>query len=226
MSTAPVLVIGMHRSGTSCLAGCLEDLGLSMGDIITEAPHNAKGNRENPRLWDVHDAVLARVDAAWDRPPLQPVVWTQAERSALSAVLADYDGLDAPWGCKDPRATVLLDGWLEVVPEVRLVASIRNPLAVAGSLQRRDGFDLPTSLGLWSAYNRLVRDWSRRVDIAVIDYDDPDYAGRVGMIATGLGLEAKGPLVFREDGLNHNSVTDQPPAEVAALWDELQGLAA
>ena len=37
MKRPPVAVIGMHRSGTSCLAGCLEDLGLNLGDVITEA---------------------------------------------------------------------------------------------------------------------------------------------------------------------------------------------
>ena len=98
MKLSPVAVIGMHRSGTSCLAGCLEDLGLSLGDVVTSAPHNKKGNRENPRFWPVHDAVLARVGAAWDNPPTEPVAWTAQERADLRAVLADYDALPLPWG--------------------------------------------------------------------------------------------------------------------------------
>ena len=50
--TAPVAIVGMHRSGTSCLAGCLEDLGLTLGKVNRAAPHNLKGNNENPRFWD------------------------------------------------------------------------------------------------------------------------------------------------------------------------------
>ena len=48
--TQPIVILGMHRSGTSCLAGCLEELGLHLGTVITSAPHNKKGNRENPEL--------------------------------------------------------------------------------------------------------------------------------------------------------------------------------
>lgn len=98
MSKAPVAVIGMHRSGTSCLAGCLENLGLRLGDVNTAAPHNKRGNRENPRFWPIHDAVLARVGASWDNPPSEPVAWTASEIADLRAVLADYEDLPVPWG--------------------------------------------------------------------------------------------------------------------------------
>ncbi len=156
MTASPVVVIGMHRSGTSCLAGCLQDLGLNLGEVNTAAPHNKKGTREDPRLWVVHDAVLTRVGAAWDRPPIEPVVWTADEKSALRRVLADYETVSHPWGFKDPRATVLLDGWLEVLPDLRLAASFRHPLAVAGSLAARNGFSQDQSLAIWAVYNRAV----------------------------------------------------------------------
>lgn len=42
-----VLILGMHRSGTSCLAGSLQEAGLYLGEVNTAAPHNAKGNRES-----------------------------------------------------------------------------------------------------------------------------------------------------------------------------------
>jgi hypothetical protein len=215
MSGAPVAVIGMHRSGTSCLAGCLEDLGLNMGEVITAAPHNKKGNRENPRFWPVHDAVLARVGAAWDNPPSEPVVWTSDERAALRAVLAEYDVLPQPWGFKDPRATILLDGWFEVLPELQLIASIRHPLAVAGSLAARNGYAVGRSLDIWACYNRAVLRWREQTPFAVIDYDAPDYEARLRRAAGDLGLEADRPMPFRE-----------APAGSAALWARLQELAA
>jgi len=43
----PILILGMHRSGTSCLAGCLEEAGLYLGDVNLKAGFNKKGNREN-----------------------------------------------------------------------------------------------------------------------------------------------------------------------------------
>lgn len=224
--TAPVAVIGMHRSGTSCLAGCLQDLGLQLGEVNTEAPHNRKGNRENPRFWPVHDAVLARVGAAWDNPPTEPVRWTAGEIADLKAVLADYDSLPRPWGFKDPRATVLLDGWFEVLPDLRLVASIRHPLAVAGSLHARNGFDTERAFAIWTGYNRAVLRWRKTTGLPVIDYDAPDYEARVRRIAADLGLDAQAPMPFRTDALNHQAVREPAPAPVAALWDELQAAAA
>lgn len=221
MTPSPVAVVGMHRSGTSCLAGCLEDLGLNLGEVNTAAPHNLKGNRENTRLWPVHDAVLARVGAAWDNPPAEPVVWTRDEIAALRAVLADYDGLPAPWGFKDPRATLLLDGWFEVLPDLKLVGSFRHPLAVAGSLSARNSFDLDASLALWSAYNRAMLRWSDRLD-AIIDYDAADYEPRVRKVAARLDLDAAAPMPFRTAELTHQRANGPVPPSCADLWGQLQ----
>lgn len=226
MNRSSVAVIGMHRSGTSCLAGCLEELGLSLGDVVTSAPHNKKGNRENPRFWPVHDQVLARVGASWDNPPAEPVAWTAQEKADLRAVLADYEALPRPWGFKDPRATLLLDGWFEVVPDLRLVSSIRHPQAVAGSLAARNGFDPARSRAIWSGYNRALLRWHGQLGFTVINYDDPDYEGRVRDEARRLGLDAEAPLTFREAGLNHQGhQAPEVPADVAELWAQLQDVA-
>lgn len=223
MPPAPVAVIGMHRSGTSCLAGCLEDLGLTLGPVNTSAPHNLKGNRENPRFWPIHDAVLARVGASWDRPPAEPVAWTRAELSELRAVLDDYQALPHPWGFKDPRATVLLDGWFEVLPDLRLVASFRRPLAVAGSLRVRNGFDAAHALAAWAGYNRAVLRWAHTpAMVAVVDYDDPAYEVRVRTVAGQLGLDPARPMPFRDPALNHQSVVEDIPEELATLWSALK----
>ena len=226
MTPAPVAVIGMHRSGTSCLAGCLEDLGLSLGAVNTAAPHNKKGNRENPRLWPVHDAVLSRVGASWDRPPADPVVWTPDEIAELRAVLEDYADLPAPWGVKDPRATVLLDGWFTVRPDLRLIASFRHPLAVAGSLAARNGFEADHAFAAWAGYNRAVLRWVEAGAVsAVIDYDAPDYEARVRAAAAGLGLDPTRPMPFREADLTHQRAEGPVPDDLRDLWDRLQAAA-
>lgn len=220
--TSPVAVVGMHRSGTSCLAGCLQDLGLSLGDVVTEAPHNKKGNRENPRFWPLHDAILARIGAAWDAPPPAPVAWTAGERADLRAVLADYDALPRPIGFKDPRATLLLDGWFEVLPDLRLVGSIRHPLAVAASLHARNGFDRERSLTIWSGYNRAMVRWRGDRLTAIVDFDDPHYEDRVRSIGARLGLDATAPMPFREAELNHQKTAEPIPRSVADLWADLR----
>ncbi len=221
MSAAPVAVIGMHRSGTSCLAGCLENLGLALGEVNTSAPHNLKGNRENTRLWPLHDGILARVGAAWDDPPADPVVWTSAERRELRVLLADYERLPRPWGFKDPRATLLLDGWMEEIPDLRLVASFRHPCAVAASLAARNGFKEARAIAIWGAYNRAVLRWRACRPFQLIDYDDPDYEGRVRVAAAELGLEATAPMPFRATELMHQRAEGPVPPELLPIWDRL-----
>lgn len=223
--SSPVVVLGMHRSGTSCLAGCLEELGLSLGEVVTEAPHNKKGNRENPRFWPVHDAVLHRVGASWDNPPTEAVAWTAQEKADLKSVLTDYDVLPAPWGFKDPRATVLLDGWFEVLPDIRLIGSIRHPTAVAGSLKARNGFEDERSFQIWKTYNLAMLRWHDQAHFDVLDYNDPAFDAKVLASAKALGLAAEASMTFREDELNHQAVAELEPGEIADLWARLRGIA-
>ena len=89
MAPSPILILGMHRSGTSCLAGSLQQRGLFLGEVYEARPHNRKGNRENQRIMDLNNAVLATSDGAWDRPPAR-LSWERAaaiERDAIVAAL-------------------------------------------------------------------------------------------------------------------------------------------
>ena len=80
-------VLGMHRSGTSCLTGSLEEAGLHMGDIHTWNPHNLKGNRENQKIVDINDQVLASAGAAWDNPPDTDISWRASIWKSLGSYL-------------------------------------------------------------------------------------------------------------------------------------------
>lgn len=216
-----VAIIGMHRSGTSCLAGCLEDMGLQLGARTTSSPHNLKGNRENPAMWPLHDTILRRAGGTWDNPPGGVVPWTVDDRAAARWLLHSYRNLPAPWGFKDPRATLLLDGWLSVLPRLRVVASVRHPVAVAASLAARNGFDEDRSLAIWAHYNRAVLRWHSLTGCAVVNYDAPDYEHRVRGIAASLDLAADRPIRFRSTDLNHHGSHDRLPESVAAIWHEL-----
>ena len=53
-----VVVLGMHRSGTSCLAGSLEQQGLFLGEVNTSAPWNRRGNRERFDVMNLQGDIL------------------------------------------------------------------------------------------------------------------------------------------------------------------------
>ena len=63
-----IIVLGMHRSGTSCLTGILQGCGVELGEVFTCNPHNQRGNRENARIMILNDAILAHNGGAWNDP--------------------------------------------------------------------------------------------------------------------------------------------------------------
>lgn len=160
MSTNPppcVIVLGMHRSGTSLLTGLLEAAGLYLGEANNSAPYNRKGNKENEVIRDLNDALLAKGGAAWNAPPEGQLRWDRSDREQAKTLIRPYLDANRPWGFKDPRTLWTVGGWLRLLPVSRLIGVFRHPSLVVRSLVIRTG-DLAISeghaLNLWCAYNR------------------------------------------------------------------------
>ncbi len=225
-SAAPVLVLGMHRSGTSCLAGCLEEAGLWLGEVNRAASFNAKGNRESREVMELNDAVLAGVASAWDDPPAQEPVWSGAHRARLDALVAAYPS-DRVWGLKDPRVLLTLSAWRERLAP-RLVGTFRHPLEVAASLRRRAAawkseMTQDHALHLWRSYNGRMLDLHAREPFTIIRYDQPPelYRARVRQIARDLNLPAPDSIAFLDAELRHETVDAPVPAVCADIWGRL-----
>ncbi len=161
---APVCVTGMHRSGTSLVARLLHLCGLDLGptaELIPPRPDNPDGFWENRRLVAVNDALLAARGCGWDHPPppdldLRAAGWPPHLTEQAIAVLRDLEQ-DRPWGWKDPRCCLTLPFWRELRPDLRVVVCLRQPLAVARSLTRRNGLSPALGLHLWEAHlSRLL----------------------------------------------------------------------
>lgn len=228
-----VAILGMHRSGTSLLAGTLEQCGLDLGEVNTSAPANEKGNRESWLLTALHEDLLREAGGGWDRPPDRPVAW-----GPLHLRIRDlYVGLFAAspaWGFKDPRLLFCLEGWLEALPDLEMVGVFRHPLEVARSLVKRTParITLEKGLDLWLAYNRRLEGWHERTSCPLLEYGDSGdtFNTRCVALARRLGLaRAADPagLTFFEAGLRHQQADDAPlPEEVAAMYGRLRAAAA
>ena len=149
-----LVILGMHRSGTSMLAGSLQEAGLELGDVITKAPHNQKGNRENGAIMFMHEDLLACNGGSWDHPP-ETVRWEQLHKAVRDLFISGFNET-AMWGFKDPRTLLTLDGWLEVLPGVQFVGIFRHPSLVALSLNRRNKLPFEQGLRLWEVYNQRL----------------------------------------------------------------------
>jgi hypothetical protein len=156
----PICIAGMHRSGTSLITRLLNLSGLDLGqapDLQPANEHNPEGYWENRKFVAINDEVLTALGGGWDYAPtsgLETLPPETPRRLSEQARLLIREFEDRePWGWKDPRSSLLGPFWLSVIPDLRFVICLRNPLDVAASLYRRNQFSLPRSLELWKDYN-------------------------------------------------------------------------
>lgn len=215
----------MHRSGTSCLTGSLQEAGLDLVSV-DEKPHtNPKGNRENIRIMDLNNAVLEASGAAWHTPPEEPCPWTPEQRAWRDRLLADYPS-DRAWGFKDPRTLLVLEGWIEALPRAQLVGTFRHPLRVASSLKARNGFEIERGFALWKNYNQRLLRATEGQEIPLICFDWPRerYDAALRSLTQQLGLHVpEAGFTFFEPDLRSN--LDDLDAELPnQVWEVYQKL--
>ena len=234
MAQKVICILGMHRSGTSCLAGSLEAMGLNLGEVITWARYNRKGNRENPRIMELHEAVLEANNGSWDRPP-ESVHWNAAHKARRDEILADYANAES-WGFKDPRTLFTLDGWLEVIDRIEYVGTFRHPGKVAESLLSRNKGERSHWLNLWYLYNArlLALHDSEPFPIIDFDLDEEVYGKKVEIMVQSLGITPRRDQIGGQVSRGEDEVFFDPklrtsgtpadmdlPKPVAALYQEL-----
>ena len=173
----PVAIVGMHRSGTSLVAQMLAKAGLHLGrseDLIPAGPDNPDGYWEHAGFHRLNEAVLSELGGGWDSPPVVPARWRDDARLRRLApeakrLVAEL-GTNGPWGWKDPRTSITLALWNDLIPDLEVVVVVRNPLEVAFSLNRRGMFSYTTALKLWQTYYERLLEASTPEQRIVTEY--------------------------------------------------------
>lgn len=153
-----VVILGMHRSGTSMVAEALASCGIYVGEqseLLQAQDDNPHGFWEREDVVALDDRILEDSGATWYRPPTGLLEATPAQSEAVSAILQRLPA-DRSWLIKDPRQLLTWPIWRPSLGDAVLVFVYRDPIAVAASLQRRNGFPLSLGLLLWEHYNRLA----------------------------------------------------------------------
>ncbi|MFT4520965.1 MAG: hypothetical protein ACI9JM_003375 [Halioglobus sp.] len=221
-----VAILGMHRSGTSCLTGSLQEAGLSLGEIHTWNPHNLKGNRENQQFVDLHDAILEANGGAWDNPPKKEIVWSDEHIASAKALLADHAS-EAVFGFKDPRALLVLEGWKTLVPDLEFVGIFRHPNSVARSLEKRSSKVWEETWDLWHKYNTIMLQEYKKNKFPILDFDDHESIldEKIFHVAGQMGLnEDSGEQKFYSSELKSSVdlVSRTPPWRIRRLHKRLK----
>lgn len=149
-----IVVLGMHRSGTSVLS---RFLGLLVGyqGHPGVAEDNQEGHWESPRMNYELEVALRGNDADWASPPLVTMKLPLSGPGSLPSLETIALGLGSQeWVLKDPRFCLCVDAIHSICKGATFVATYRPPIEVAKSIESRDGYPFEYGLALWEVYNR------------------------------------------------------------------------
>ncbi len=217
-----VLVLGMHRSGTSALARALHLLGLGLPEnLLPPAPDNPGGYFESKDLTRLNEEILIGAGTSWHDPSLIPAEWF-ASTAALAfreraAAFVNKALAGSPMiVLKDPRLCRLLPFWRTCLTDLQItfgsVLILRDPREVARSLQLRVLFDLtrpggPLSIArahwLWLRYVLEAEKHSRELPRALLTFEMllDDAPGELASVARALQIDYPLSLAAASDTL-------------------------
>ncbi len=239
-----LLVLGMHRSGTSALTGCLDLLGVPLGGPLL-APNfaNEKGYFEHGEIVSAHDELLEGLGTSALSLVRLPAGWTATPpaglaRERLGAVLRRSFAGKPLWAVKDPRLCLLLPLWHRVLEDLavepRFVLLLRDPWEIAQSLEARDGIPPAESLELWLRHATEAESLTRESVRVHVKYDRllADPFRTVSRLGGALGVQWPFPpssvgreiTRFLEPSLKHWNGLGSDSAAASALEEPFREL--
>lgn len=174
------LVLGMHRSGTSAVAGMIAKLGITPpATLLPPADDNIKGFWESAKVVALNDEILASAGSHWnDWREFNPRWMETAAAAGFRAhaadlILAEYPDASA-FVLKDPRICRFPAFWLDVLADLgirpRVLIPVRSPLEVARSLQARDGQGVGRSILVWLRHVLDAEHGTRDISRAIVNW--------------------------------------------------------
>jgi len=223
-----IALLGMHRSGTSFLAGELANAGLCLGDANRSgSTANAKGNQEYQPLVIFHENCLKAAGGRWDAPPGERAWQPRQQERALQLAQQLLGQCHGQAGFKDPRTLLFWEQWQALPITLQAIGIFRHPSTCSQSLVQRDGMSSQQAISLWMQYNRaLLAAWQQQ-PFPLVDFDTPEHLLQqtIRRIANWLGLgdgdKPKEP--FLDTALRHHRDADAScDPEALALHRQLQ----
>ncbi len=200
MKTAYV-VLGMHRSGTSAVAGSLAMAGVTApASLMPPKPDNPLGFWESERIVDFNDHTLGLAGSSWDDwGPLDPAIFQSDFRNHFVTACAWILHVEFHGGgdvvIKDPRICRFYPFWQEQLTTAGYrpvaVLPIRSPHLVVRSLGDRNGLPSSRSYRLWLRHVLDAERDSRSGSRHIVTLDDLalDWRGRFERISTDLDID-------------------------------------
>jgi hypothetical protein len=206
LNSTAILVLGMHRSGTSAATRILNILGAHLGtDLLTPQADNKKGFWEHVDAIAIHERLLSALGRNWHDVREMPAGWMEhpAAREAVDEIVElikrDMQGMRL-WAVKDPRMCRLAPLWIEALERLRVRTTalivVREPYEVARSLNSRDNWTHAHAYLMWAQHFLESLSASARVRRSILSYDElmGDWYGSFVRIERDLGVIWSKPL--------------------------------
>lgn len=178
-----VIILGMHRSGTSLVSQACQCMGAYLGEkneLLPATKANQDGFFENLKITDLDNDIMQLCNRRWY--DLKELEWDSKNPKLLEKVgelkvcIQKLFKNSDKVAVKDPRISLLLPLWEKIICEldieVRYIWVFRNPLEVAESLRKRNGYSIRHGILLWGYYNLSISKFLEEKDYFLLDYED------------------------------------------------------
>ena len=159
------------------LTRLLHACGLYLGpkdELMPAQADNPDGFWEHLGFVALNDELLNALGGAWDLPPKRDENFAHARLDPLrmkARLLVEKFDSAGLWGWKDPRNSLTLPFWQNLLPSMKTLIMVRNPLEVAHSMKERNGTSYSFGLRLWEIYNQRVMETASEQNRLVTHYD-------------------------------------------------------
>ena len=235
-----LILTGMHRSGTSLTTALLQSAGLHIGRRLMEGNrYNLKGYFENVDFVNFHQTVLRSQEIVSEGWTLQDNIEVGEQYIEQAQQIIDQNAISSMWGWKDPRTTLFLNFWANLLPEAKFLLVYRSPWEVIDSIYRcgDKAFEEQPELAvkLWLHYNQKMINFYNQypsrcilANISQVIKQTPVYIETINN-KFGTHLGSPGEDVYESSLFQNNSQDSHRPTvidyyfpEVLEMYQELE----
>ncbi len=177
-----IFVLGMHRSGTSAMAGALQTLGLELGgNLIAGNRYNPQGYFEHREAVNISNDLLAAMYTTWDNIVPLPKNWEEAPNmepfaKRMRAFLLQHFEATDTLGIKDPRLGITLPLWQRVLDELgiihKYIVLLRHPTEICQSMAFRDQMSKEKVLMMWMNIMLTIEQVTQNHPTVWVEFED------------------------------------------------------
>jgi hypothetical protein len=139
MNERPLIILGMHRSGTSLVAGWIHKMGIDMGTYFPKSDYaNKTGYYEDLDFYNIHEEIFKLNSIPHGGFISKDIVIDEHYKKKLEYLISFKKEKNKQWGWKDPRTCLFTDVYEELIPNANYLVLYRDFEEVISSLLRRD----------------------------------------------------------------------------------------